>query len=103
MNFQVSAVGQCVLVCAALGALLLLPAAEGTAVILPVVPAQHSETVAWLTAADARLVDKGFLPGSIVVWGKRDKLVAAALGHGALVLRIPRAGCSRALESDRAG
>lgn len=72
------------------------PPATGRMLLIPLDPrAQRLAPVA--LANGARLIDRGPIPGSLVVDGDRARL-AAALGV-VLIIAAPQSGCGRAGES----
>ena len=76
-----------------LGAALLAPPARGTMLAIPLAPS--ARTVAdWTLSAGARIVGTGRLPGSLIITGSRDRLLIAALRHGALLTAAPDLLCS---------
>lgn len=77
---------------------LLLPPAEGTMLIVPLVPAAADEAIVWASQAEARLIGRGFLPGSLIVDGSSPALWRRALEHGAVLTRAGFAGCGYKVE-----
>lgn len=84
---------QCALVGAA-ATVTLVPPAEGTMLVLPLLPVSPGRTLEWVGPTGARWVAPGPYSGSLIVYGTRSALTAAALTHGALLLNSRFAACS---------
>lgn len=82
-----------VAVVAAFGMLLAWPPAEGRMLIVPLGARSMGDVVRFATDRDFRLVQQGPLQGSMVVIGRRDRLGAALVADGFLVLATTYAGC----------
>ncbi len=74
-------------------ATIVAPPMEGSIAILPALPGDFASTWAWAAQADARVIDAGPYPGSIVVRGSIVKLMLPALAHGAILVNVRFAGC----------
>lgn len=75
-------------------ALAVTPRAVGPVLVVPLLPATPASTTNWLVEADARLLGTGPVPGTVIAWGERSKLLAAALASGAILLRARATGCA---------
>ncbi|OYX51534.1 MAG: hypothetical protein B7Y97_05205 [Sphingomonas sp. 32-66-10] len=62
--------------------------------IAPIVPARQAEMIDWITRADAGLIGKGPLPGSLVVIGNRDAVVRESGRHGAIIIAARPQSCT---------
>jgi hypothetical protein len=83
---------QLLLAVAALALLLLWPQGDAPMLLLPVFAADQGTAVRYAMTRDARLLSSGPVPGSIVVRGDRDRIVAGAWSAGLLVTAA-RGGC----------
>jgi hypothetical protein len=83
---------QCLLVGAAGGVLMLAPPAEGAMLIVPSF-AGPAAAIDAAIRADARLIGRGPLPGSVVVRGRRDAMLAGVVAAGAIVIAARPMGC----------
>lgn len=70
-----------------------IPPADGRMLILPVSPGSAAGLPALAVAGGARLMGRGPLAGSLVVWGERSRLSGPLLDRGALLLAAPPAAC----------
>ncbi|TFI57634.1 hypothetical protein E2493_14005 [Sphingomonas parva] len=69
-----------------------LPPGQGPMLVVPVLPGANPAQ--WAVAHDARLVGLGPLPGSLIVDGKRDRMMMAALSNGFLLVSANSPACS---------
>ncbi|WP_294260018.1 hypothetical protein [uncultured Sphingomonas sp.] len=92
---SVAVAAQCLLVIGGIGALLLAPPAEGALLIVPVAGSGVGALNAAI-GAGARLVGEGALPGSLVVEGRRDAMLATVLRAGGVVVAARPALCGQA-------
>lgn len=92
---SVAVAAQCLLVLGGIGALLLSPPAEGALLIVPIMGTGVGALNA-ATGAGARLVGEGTLPGSLVVEGRRDTMLAAVLRAGGVIIAARPALCGKA-------
>lgn len=80
-------------VIASLVAIAFYPPASGTMILIPLWPGAEQGLTARAVNAGARLVDRGPLPGSLVISGDSSTIASAMLPHGILIINGPRAGC----------
>lgn len=85
---------QCGLLGMSFLALAIVPRVEGPVLVVPLLPATQASTTNWLVEADARLLGSGPVQGTVIAWGERSKLLAAAVASGAIVLRASATGCA---------
>lgn len=69
------------------------PPAEGRLLLVPTSAAAARTMVALAIAHDARLIARGPLPASMIVYGRRAGLALPLLQAGVLILAAPAAGC----------
>lgn len=79
-----------------LGALAFSPPAEGAIFLLPVGAQAQAATLPAALAGDARLIGPGPLPHSLIVYGDRARLAAAARDRSIFILAAPFAACGGA-------
>lgn len=82
----------CILVGFALMAF--MPPLSGRMILLPLGMHSHGEIMALAIAHGARPVGYGPVSGSLVVDGRRDRLMGAMLAQGIVPLAAPAAGCA---------
>lgn len=85
-----------VTVVASLAAITLFPPSSGTMTLIPVWPGAGHALAARAIDAGAQLVDRGPLPGSLVISGARSAIAPVMLSGGVLVLSALGAGCGTA-------
>lgn len=85
---------QCTLVIGGIAALLLSPPAEGALLIVPLAGSGTGALNAAL-GGGARLVGAGEWPGSLIVEGRRDAMMAAVLRAGGVIVAARPALCGR--------
>jgi hypothetical protein len=83
---------QCLFVGAAGGVLMLAPPAQGAMLIVPPF-GNPAAAIDAAVRADAVLIARGPLPGSVVVRGDRDAMLAGVLAAGAVIIAARPAGC----------
>lgn len=71
------------------------PPQEGQMAVVPLVPETQAAVINWVTSHDGRLVGTMSATGNLIIDGRRDALLAAALRHGALLIGLPRTSCGR--------
>ncbi|MBV7255674.1 hypothetical protein KCG44_02610 [Pacificimonas sp. WHA3] len=86
---------QAAMVVLAISLMAFAPPAEGRMIILPLSPGATTGLVNDLHSLDARPLDGGPLPGSVVVVANRADLFMNMLWTGRLVIAAPNAGCGR--------
>ncbi len=91
---SVAVAAQCIFVIGGIGALLLAPPAAGTMLIIPVAGSGVGALNAAI-GAGARLVGEGTVPGSLIVEGRRDAMMAAVLRAGGLIVAARPALCGQ--------
>jgi len=84
---------QAVLTVAAVALAIAVPPARGAILLVPLGRATAADALNLATDGGARLVTRGPLPGSVVVFGDRDRLFARLLAHGILPVSASRLGC----------
>lgn len=84
---------QGVLIVAAILFAALAPPREGKMLVVPLIPRSAGSTVNWVVGNDGRLAGHLFGGMAIVVVGKRERLLPAALRHGALLIGLPGGLC----------
>lgn len=77
----------------ALLAAILAPPEEGTMMVIPLDGEGMGRTIAWASGDGAALIGAGPLPGSILVYGKREQVTQAAWHHNGLVIKAPAIFC----------
>jgi hypothetical protein len=91
---RVSAVAaQAMLVLGLGGWLLLAPPSEGMMMLVPLSPAAARALPSLALRDDTRLVAAGSIPGSLLVYGRRDALAGRLLAHGVVTMASPPGGC----------
>lgn len=83
---------QCLFVVAAGGVLMLAPPAEGAMLIVPSF-AGPAAAINAAIRADATLIGRGPLPGSVVVRGRRDAMLSDVIAAGAVLVAARPMGC----------
>jgi hypothetical protein len=78
---------------AILAAIAFFPPPRGTMILVPLWPGAEQGMTARAVDAGAVLVDRGPLPGSLVISGDRAAIAPGMLAHGVLILTGPKAGC----------
>lgn len=71
----------------------LAPPAQGTMLLVPVAGQSESRIVALALASGATLVQRGSLPSSVIVYGKRGALLGPLARAGVLTLSAGAVGC----------
>lgn len=84
---------QGVVVTIALLAAILAPPEEGPMMVIPLDGEGMGQTLSWASGNGAALIGAGPLPGSILVYGRRDQLTQAAWHHNSLVIKAPAIFC----------
>ncbi|WP_295635113.1 hypothetical protein, partial [Novosphingobium sp.] len=69
----------------------------GEMVVVPIVPLPLGLTIDWITAHHGRIVGRLNQGPMVMVFGRRADLLGTALAHGALLIRLPGALCSRSM------
>ncbi|MDF0543474.1 hypothetical protein PX699_14055 [Sphingobium sp. H39-3-25] len=80
-------------VLASFALLAFMPPLSGRMILLPLGMHSHGEIMALAIAHGARPVGYGSVAGSLVVDGRRDRLMTAMLAQGIVPLAAPAAGC----------
>lgn len=92
---------QCLAILGGLGALALAPSREGAMLLVPLSGDMASAANIALDG-HARLLGKGRLPGSLVVWGGRAG-AGALLGEGVIAIAASPALCGDAARAELVG
>jgi hypothetical protein len=77
----------------ALSAIALAPPAEGQMLLVPLAGQDADSVAVWATAAGARIVGHGPLPGSLAVEARSGALVGPALRHATMITAAPPTAC----------
>ncbi len=86
-------IAQLFLGCFALLLMTLAPPANGAILIISLNRETSGDIARWAIEQDARLLELGPFPNSLVVVGSRTALLAAAVRHGGLMMTGAFAGC----------
>lgn len=78
-----------------MAALALAPPARGTMLIVSLAGEDAATIAGWAATGNTRILGTGPLPGSLVVAGDRDVLLADADRHRGLLLLGPAAECGQ--------
>ncbi|MEA1085882.1 hypothetical protein SFC76_16575 [Sphingomonas sp. CD22] len=70
-----------------------LPPHEGAMLIVPLAAAASGVTATWAMECDAAILASGPVAGSLIVFGRRDRLAVVALRHFSLLIVAPAAFC----------
>jgi len=84
---------QGVVVALALLAAMLAPPSEGPMMVIPLDGGGMGRAMDWTIRDGAAFLGTGPLPGSILVYGKREQLTAGAWHHNSLVIKAPAIFC----------
>ena len=87
LGLQLATVG------ASLAAIAVYPPSNGKMMLVPLWPGAERGLEARTIAAGGLLVDRGYLPHSLVVSGTRAAIAPAMLSRGVLILAAPASGC----------
>jgi len=71
----------------------LAPPAEGNILLVPVARQSEGQIVALALTRGASLVQRGPLPSSVIVYGKRESLFVPLAGAGVLMIAGGAVGC----------
>lgn len=71
----------------------LAPPAEGNMLLVPVAPQNEGRVVALALARGASVIQRGPLPSSVIVYGRRDSLLGPLAHAGILTLAGGAVGC----------
>jgi len=71
----------------------LAPPAQGTMLLVPVTARSEGQVVALALTRGASVVQRGPLPSSIIVYGRRERLLGPLAEAGILTLAGGAAGC----------
>lgn len=74
--------------------LLVVPPAQGRMMLVPLDGRASAALPALALHGETRLVATGPIPGSLIVYGRRDDLAARLLAHGILTVATPLGGCA---------
>jgi hypothetical protein len=85
---------------AALAILQILPPVRGRMMMVPLIAVDNGALIRFVIDHDARLVARGSLPGSMIVYGDRAALGAALFTHGWVPLAAWRDGCGATTENE---
>ena len=80
---------------AAVGAITVAPPAEGRMTIVSLTGQSPGQIANWAIDADARIADAGPTAHSLVVTGRRDRLMAIALRNGSILLSSSSRSCGQ--------
>lgn len=69
------------------------PPAQGAMLLVPMTADARGAMLPVALAHGGRMMARGSLPGSIVMWGDRAALAAPLLGRAVLVMAADAAGC----------
>lgn len=61
--------------------------------VIPLDGEQTGRTMAWASGKGVAFLGNGPLPGSILVYGERDRVTQAAWHHNSLVIKAPAIFC----------
>lgn len=92
-GISLALLAQGVVVTLALLAAILAPPVEGPMMVIPLDGGQAGRTMAWASGKEAAFLGTGPLPGSILVYGKREPVTQAAWHHNSLVIKAPAIFC----------
>lgn len=84
---------QGVAVAVALLAAMLFPPEEGPMLVIPLSGAGTGETMAWTLGKETAFLGAGPLPGSVLVYGRRENVTNGAWHHHSLVIKAPAIFC----------
>jgi hypothetical protein len=79
----------------ALLAAMLAPPDEGPMMVIPLGGDGMGRTLDWASGDGAAFLGAGPLPGSILVYGRREQLMGGAWHHHSLLVKAPAIFCGR--------
>ncbi len=92
---------QVALVVVTLGAMALAPPREGPMLVIPLGNTAIGETMGWALPEGVAFLGQGPLPGSILVYAKRERLAAGAWKHTSLLIKAPETFCGEIFDPQR--
>ncbi len=94
-GLKIALYAQIAMVMAAIVAMTLAPPREGPMMVIPLGPAAVGQTMGWALPKGAAFLGQGPLPGSILVYARRDVLAASAWQHSSLLIKAPEIFCGK--------
>ena len=86
---------QVAMVAVSIIALALAPPREGPMMVIPLGDAAVAQTMGWALPEGAAFLGLGPVPGSILVYAKRDLLTASAWQNSSLLIKAPEILCGK--------
>ncbi len=95
IGLKLALYAQVAMVVVAIAALMLAPPREGPMLVIPLGDAAVAQTMAWALPEGATFLGLGPLPGSILVYARRDMLTSSAWQNSSLLIKAPEILCGK--------
>ena len=95
IGLRLALYAQVAMVVVAIVALMLAPPREGPMLVIPLGNPAVAQTMGWALPEGAAFLGLGPLPGSILVYAKRDVLTPSAWQNSSLIIKAPEILCGK--------